>query len=153
MDLNKPLSIAEYRALQSNGYKNKKLASRRKHKTNVSTQETVDLFPKLVLSETGLTCVKEYEFHPSRKWRFDYAIVEIKMAIEVEGGVFKTRTYQNKKGQTIITTGGRHNSATGYLNDIEKYNAAALAGWTLYRVTPQTLTKSPTFEAIKSMQK
>jgi len=66
----------------------------------------------------------EYEFHPSRRWKFDYALPELKIAVEVEGG---TRQ------------GGRHNRAEGYAKDAEKYNAAAALGWRVFRFTDVTL--------------
>lgn len=31
--------------------------------------------------------VSEYKFHESRRWRFDYAWPDHKIALEVEGGV------------------------------------------------------------------
>lgn len=61
---------------------------------------------------------QEYRFHPTRKWRFDFALVEHKIAIEAEGGVW---------------TGGRHTRGGGYTKDAEKYNAAVLLGWRVLR--------------------
>ncbi|MEM7165988.1 MAG: hypothetical protein AAF581_11010 [Planctomycetota bacterium] len=55
-----------------------------------------------------------------RRWRLDFAWVDERIALEVEGG-----TWQR----------GRHNRAPGYANDAEKYNAAIMLGWELYRVT------------------
>jgi very-short-patch-repair endonuclease len=60
----------------------------------------------------------EYRFHSERKWRFDYALPEQRIAVEVEGG-----TWQN----------GRHNRAKGYAKDAEKYNEAQGLGWTVFR--------------------
>jgi hypothetical protein len=63
---------------------------------------------------------REFIFHPTRKWRFDYAWPERMIAIEVEGGVF---------------VGGRHSSGAGMTKDCEKYNYAALLGWKVLRFT------------------
>lgn len=65
-------------------------------------------------------CVAEHRFHPVRRWRFDFAWPEKKIALEIEGGAF---------------IGGRHTRGAGYENDIEKYNEATLAGWTVLRAT------------------
>jgi very-short-patch-repair endonuclease len=64
--------------------------------------------------------VKEYKFHPTRKWRVDFAFVDKKLMIEVEGGSWN---------------GGRHVSGSGFEKDAEKYNEAAILGWTVIRVT------------------
>lgn len=37
---------------------------------------------------TGEEVVAEYRFHPSRDWRFDFAIPSRRVAIEVESGAF-----------------------------------------------------------------
>lgn len=58
----------------------------------------------------------EYQFHPTRKWAFDFAFPDYMLAVEVEGGIW---------------TGGRHTSAKGYKTDREKYNTAQLFGWTV----------------------
>lgn len=63
----------------------------------------------------------EYQFAwPARLWAFDYAWPEFKIALEVEGGTWN---------------GGRHVTGQGYENDCRKYNAAAIDGWLLIRVT------------------
>ena len=92
------------------------------------------MFVKIVKAATGLDVEREYRFHPLRKWRFDYAIPAIRMAIEVEGGVW---------------TGGRHTSSRGFLGDMEKYNEAALSGWCLVRTTPDKLLTNEMLEFIK----
>ncbi len=78
--------------------------------------------------------VPEHKFHPDRKWRFDYAWVKRKVALEIEGGVW---------------TKGRHTRGEGFIKDMEKYNAAALAGWKLLRCTPQDVEDESVFELLK----
>jgi very-short-patch-repair endonuclease len=85
--------------------------------------------PAVVISwmrnEHGLPVPKlEYRFHPDRKWRFDFAWPDEMVALEVEGGVWSH---------------GRHGRGSGIVKDIEKYNAAAQAGWMVLRVLPKDL--------------
>tara|TARA_R100000149_G_C5827264_1_gene104211 strand:+ start:341 stop:715 length:375 start_codon:yes stop_codon:yes gene_type:complete len=65
--------------------------------------------------------VLEHKFHPTRRWRFDLAFPSIKLAIEIEGGVWVS---------------GRHNRASGFIKDMEKYNEASILGWNMLRFTP-----------------
>ncbi|MFA5849956.1 MAG: hypothetical protein WC833_08735 [Bacteroidales bacterium] len=128
-------------------------------KTRIKQPTTVkpakfDMFTAVCKSDMKIEVVKEYRFDEVRMWRFDYAITTHKIALEVEGGAFKKRTYKSKRtGEKITTIGGRHNSAEGFLNDMEKYNAATLQGWRVFRVTPENLLKNSTLnllhEAIK----
>lgn len=67
------------------------------------------------------TLRKEYEFAPGRKYRSDWAIEEMKVLIEFEGGVFMAR--------------GGHNSPTGIQRDIDKYSLAQKLGFTVIRLT------------------
>ena len=69
-----------------------------------------------------------------RRWRFDYAIPEHKIAVEVEGGVW---------------TQGRHTRPRGFLGDMEKYNTATALGWRILRVTPDTLTTGATLDLVR----
>lgn len=71
---------------------------------------------------------KEYQFHPTRKWRFDAAHPSSKIAVELEGGVW---------------TGGRHTRGSGYTLDCIKYNQAALLNWKVFRLTADMLTTNP----------
>ena len=64
----------------------------------------------------------ELQFHPTRKWRFDYAWEGQKIAVEVHGGVYRQ---------------GRHTRGEGFTTDREKMNEAALLGWTVIEVTPE----------------
>lgn len=108
-----------------------------KNRIKVSNkQQKVDLFIISINQELGITVVPEHQFHDERRWRFDYAILDQKIAIEVEGGVW---------------TNGRHTRGKGYLNDMEKYNAAVTLGWRLIRVTPEQLNKRYTINQIKKL--
>ncbi len=56
----------------------------------------------------------------SRKWRFDFAWPELKIAVEIEGGIY---------------TNGRHVRGKGFEDDCKKYNTATSLGWSVYRFT------------------
>ena len=66
--------------------------------------------------------VREYEFHQTRKWRFDFAWPDKGLAVECEG-------------LTAPTQKSRHTTNYGFTKDCEKYNAAALLGWRVLRYT------------------
>lgn len=65
--------------------------------------------------------VREYQFLPDRKWRFDAAFVEAMIAIEIEGGTSFGKS--------------RHSRGQGFENDCKKYNAATALGWCVFRFT------------------
>ena len=80
--------------------------------------------------------IREHKFHPVRKWRWDWADVTNKLAIEIQGGVW---------------IGGRHTSGSGFVKDMEKYNAGVVFGWRLLAYTPQQFKNGgpiPDLEAI-----
>ena len=68
--------------------------------------------------------VREYQFTPERKFRFDYAWPEQRVAVEVDGGVWH---------------GGRHTRGAGIVRDLTKMNLATLKGWRVLRFTPDQL--------------
>ncbi len=63
--------------------------------------------------------IREFRFHQSRRWRFDYAWPEQMVALETEGGIW---------------TRGRHTRGKGFSADMLKYSEAAIAGWCVIRV-------------------
>lgn len=107
-----------------------------KPKFALSPNSVHDMFQLVCQTTVGILPVKEYIFHKQRKWRFDYAIPELKIAIEVEGGVW---------------TQGRHVRPKGYIGDMEKYNQAVLYGWSLLRFIPDDALKTKTMNLIKEL--
>jgi very-short-patch-repair endonuclease len=88
-----------------------------------------DPFIALLKSERFPVPETEYRFHPVRKFRFDYAWPNEKVALEVEGGVWNR---------------GAHGRGTGIVRDMEKYNLAATMGWKVLRVLPKDLPRDET---------
>jgi len=66
--------------------------------------------------------IREYKFLHDRRFRFDIAIPQHKIAIEFEGGIW---------------TKGRHTRGRGYAKDAKKYNLATMHGWRLLRYTTE----------------
>ena len=62
----------------------------------------------------------QYRFASPRRWRFDIAYPDRRLAAEIEGGTW---------------TGGRHVQGSGFEKDCEKYNEAVLQGWRVFRFT------------------
>lgn len=101
----------------------------------VIASKAPDMFLRLLQkSLKGLEIVKEHQFHPKRKWRFDYAILSIKVAVEVDGAVW---------------VNGRHTRPQGYINDMEKLNTAASMGWLVLRITTDDRFCTKTLKIIK----
>jgi very-short-patch-repair endonuclease len=68
--------------------------------------------------------VREHRFHPTRRWRFDFAFLEQKVAVECEGGIW---------------TRGRHTRGAGVREDMSKYNSAVALGWRVFRFDADTV--------------
>jgi very-short-patch-repair endonuclease len=81
-------------------------------------QQAELLFAQHVLDHHLTTPVREYRFCLERRWRFDFAFLPEKLAVEIEGGVW---------------TGGRHTRPQGFIDDCDKYNRAVLLGWRVLR--------------------
>ncbi len=63
-----------------------------------------------------------------RKWRFDFAWPEQKVAVECDGGTWSR---------------GRHTRGAGYAGDCEKRNAAQILGWRVLHYTSDMLESDP----------
>lgn len=59
---------------------------------------------------------ENFRFHPTRKWELDFALVDLKIGCEYQGGLFMERR-------------GGHQTVRGMRSDWEKYNEAQLLGW------------------------
>ena len=122
------------------------ILNRLNRKTNFETMGKITGAQKIfaqVCEKHGLPRpTQEFKFHPTRKWRIDYffnnPLNGVKVALEVEGGVFGY---------------GRHNRIGGYLKDLEKYNALAENGILLVRVIPQNLCTFKNLETLKNALK
>lgn len=62
--------------------------------------------------------ISEFRFDSVRKFRFDYGNLKLKIAVEIEGGIW---------------TEGGHTRGKGYIKDMQKYNLAQLRGWIVLR--------------------
>ena len=87
------------------------------------------------VEQAGLPApVAEHRFHPTRLWRFDFAWPEHRVAVEIEGGIW---------------TQGGHTRGRGFRADMEKYNEAALHGWTVLRYTPKQIKNGAALEHLR----
>ena len=103
---------------------------------NGKRAQEYEMFRRKLAAFTGCEIKPEHSFFPGRRWRIDFAIVGLKIGIEIEVGVW---------------SGGRHTRGNGFVDDMEKYNAAVTLGWVILRFTPQDLNKITTFETIKKV--
>lgn len=79
---------------------------------------------------------REYQFCDGNKFRFDFAWPEWKVAVEIEGGVWRN---------------GRHNRGNGFEADCKKYNLAALGGWKVFRFTTGQVKSGEAIEFIRTV--
>lgn len=86
------------------------------------------------LLELGLDVRLEYRFHHSRRWRFDVAILDLELAVEVDGGGW---------------TRGRHHRPQGRDNDNEKDAAAQADGWRVIHVSPEHIANGEALSLVE----
>ena len=77
--------------------------------------------------------VREFRFHPVRRWRYDFAWLDAKLLCDVQGGLY---------GQ------GRHVRAAGYENDAQKAAAAVLLGYRVLAVTAGMIRRGEALQLI-----
>lgn len=88
----------------------------------ISTEKNTIEFVLKSFQQQGLipSYCKEHEFDLQRKFRFDYAIPELMLAIEYEG---------------LMSEKSGHTTVEGYTKDCRKYNLATSQGWKILRYT------------------
>jgi len=79
---------------------------------------------------------QEFKFHPDRKWKADFHLIDKKILVEVEGGIW---------------IGGRHTRGKGYLGDLEKYNAATMMGFQVIRFSTDQVKSGHAIQQIEKM--
>ena len=70
--------------------------------------------------EKGYTLEKEYKFSKERKYRFDFAIPELMIAVEYDG---------------LMSEKSGHTTLKGFTSDTDKINLAISKGWKVLRFT------------------
>jgi hypothetical protein len=79
--------------------------------------------------------VPEYRFHPTRRWRFDFAWPFEQVALEVQGGIFVR---------------GRHSRGAALLAEWVKLNTAATMGWRILYCQPRDLLTEQTVSLLRA---
>lgn len=86
-----------------------------------------------LLAELGMRCpAPEHAAIPGRNFAFDRAWPELRIAVEIEGGVHRTKKR--------------------FESDAEKYFLAALHGWRVFRVTPGMVKSGLARELLKQLR-
>ena len=87
---------------------------------------------KAQLEEFGFPdAEEEHKVLSHRRFRFDFAWLQVSIAVEIEGGTWVS---------------GRHSRGAGFESDCTKYNFATRDGWRVYRFTTKMVESR---EAIK----
>ena len=127
-------SIAEYKkmvkATRSKG---------RSTRPNVKGEKVPNEFEAKLARELKTLKIKfeqEFYFHPDRKWRADFHLIDKKILVEIEGGIW---------------SGGRHTRGKGYLGDMEKYNAATMMGFQVIRFSTDQVKSGHAIQQIEMM--
>ncbi|EOQ63927.1 hypothetical protein F935_01557 [Acinetobacter calcoaceticus ANC 3811] len=127
------ISLADYKRLYAKPRtKPKRRASVKKERVVSEGEATLVQH----LKTHKISFVQEYKFHPKRKWRADFLIMGTKILVEVEGGIW---------------SGGRHTRGKGYLGDMEKYNEAAMMGFTVLRFSTEQVKAGVAIKQIEQL--
>jgi len=80
------------------------------------------------LKVVDVEMVQQYKFYPKRRWLLDFAAVDVKVGVEIDGGEFAN---------------GAHNRGVRMANDYEKRNNATELGWAIFQLTGGMVRKDP----------
>ena len=78
--------------------------------------------------------IREYQAIKGRKFRFDFAWLEQRLLVEVNGGTY---------------TQGAHSTGQGIRRDYEKSNLATLAGWRVLSFDGKSVKSGEAVEVIR----
>ena len=128
------ISVTEYKKLYGSSRKNVAKSNRKRRSTKIESVGESELI--IQLKALKIEFEREFKFHPKRKWRADFHLVEKMILVEVEGGIW---------------SGGRHTRGKGYLGDMEKYNAATVMGYRVIRFSTEQVKSGLAIEQIEKM--
>jgi very-short-patch-repair endonuclease len=83
--------------------------------------------------------LRQYYFDCEEPWMTDFCWLQYKLIVEVDGGL-GVCWKASRKGRKVPYTGD-HTSRDGYTKDRKRDRAAAKAGFTVIRVTPDLIKK------------
>ncbi|EOD1396899.1 DUF559 domain-containing protein [Acinetobacter baumannii] len=129
------MSLADYKRLYA------KRSSKTKRRASVKKERVVSEGEATLvqhLKTHKISFEQEYKFHPKRKWRTDFLLTGTKILVEVEGGIW---------------SGGRHTRGKGYIGDMEKYNSAAMMGFTVLRFSTEQVKSGMALKQIELLIK
>ena len=95
---------------------------------------------ELLFKDAKIEYEAEYRFHSTRRWRFDFAFPQYKIALEIEG--------LGPRGSA-----GAHQRTKGFKKDLEKYDAAARLGWNVYRCSTEMALSGHAAQTVEMMIK
>ena len=78
---------------------------------------------------------REFVFIPGRRFRLDFAWVDVRIGLELDGGIFLPKS--------------GHNTGVGISRDIEKGNLSLENGWKVYRATSKTVKDGSALKMIE----
>jgi hypothetical protein len=84
----------------------------------------------------------ETRFDPVRRWRADYLWRDARVILEVDGGIYRG-------GHDPGTATGGHSSIAGIVRDMDKANAAQLAGYLYLRTTPAHVARGDVVDLLR----
>lgn len=109
--------------------------TRKRPRTLSGGEETLALHLRL----EGIPFEREYQFHLTRKWRFDFMLMN-NVVVEIDGGNWMVRN-----GKAV----GRHTKDSDY----DKRNAAVIMGFRVLYFTPAMLKSGKAIATIKEALK
>lgn len=111
----------------------------RSTRPNVKGEKVPNEFEAKLARELKTLKIKfeqEFYFHPDRKWRADFHLIDKKILVEIEGGIWN---------------GGRHTRGKGYIGDMEKYNAATMMGFQVIRFSTDQVKSGHAIQQLEKM--
>lgn len=90
------------------------------------------------LDALGIAYEREYRAVPERRFRWDFALPDVRVLVEVQGGIWMRER-----------TG--HTSGRGVRRDCEKANLAALHGWRTLFFTPDMVESGEAIAVIEEL--